>query len=63
MKAGPFAEGLQYLHITVFQNYFMIAVGQLRVILTKLSFFNMKLKINFTERLENTGSSFQVTVN
>jgi hypothetical protein len=63
MKAGLSAEGLQYLHITAFQNYFMIAVGQFKVILAKLSFLNMKLKINFTERLEDTGSSFQVTVN
>jgi hypothetical protein len=63
MKAGPFAEGLQCLHITVFQNYFMIAVGQIAVIMTKHSFFNMKLRLNLTERLENTGSSSQVTVN
>jgi len=41
----------------------MIAVGQIGVILAKRSFFNMKLKVNFTERLEDTGSSFQVTVN
>jgi len=41
----------------------MIAVGQIGVILTKLSFFNMKLKVNFTQRLEDTGSSFQVTIN
>lgn len=63
MKAGLSAEGLQYLQITAFENYFMIAVGHAAVILAKLSFFNMKLKINFTERLEDTGSSFQVTVN
>jgi hypothetical protein len=31
--------------------------------LAKLSFLNMKLKINFMERLEDTGSNFQVTVN
>jgi len=63
MKAGLSAEGLQYLQITGFQNYFMIAVGHFRVILAKLSFLNMKLKINFMERLEDTGSNFQVTVN
>jgi len=63
MKAGLSAEGLQYLQITAFQNYFMIAVGHFRVILAKLSFLNMKLKINLMERLEDTGSNFQVTVN
>jgi hypothetical protein len=63
MKAGLSAEGLQYLHIRAYRNYFMIAAGQLAVMLAKLSFFNMKLKMNFTERLEGTGSSFQVTVN
>jgi hypothetical protein len=63
MKAGLSAEGLQYLHIASFQNCFMIAVGHVAVILAKLSFFNMKLKMNFTERLEDTGSSFQVIVN
>lgn len=63
MKAGLSAEGLQYLHVAAFQNYFMIAVGQVAVILAKLSFFSMKLKITLTERLEDTGSSFQVTVN
>ena len=63
MRAGLSAEGLQYLQITVFQNYFMIAVGHVAMILRKLSFLNMKLNINFTQRLEDTGSSFQVTVN
>jgi hypothetical protein len=59
---GLFAESLQYLHITPFQNYFMIAVGHVSVILAKRSYFSMKLKMELTEILEVTGSSFQVIV-
>jgi hypothetical protein len=61
-KGEPSAEGLQCLHMTVLQNCFMIAVGQMTAIMAKLLFFSMKLSMNFIERLENIGSSFQVMV-
>jgi hypothetical protein len=63
MEAELSAEGSQCLHSTVFQNYSMIAVGQMTMIITKLSFLNMKLKWNLTKKVGNTGSSFQVMVN
>jgi hypothetical protein len=63
MKAEPSAESSQYLHSTAFQNYSMIAVGQVAMIITKHLFLNMKLKWNLTEKVVDTGSSFQVMVN
>jgi hypothetical protein len=41
----------------------MTAGGQMTVIITKLSFFNMKLKWLLIKKLENIGSGCQVMVN
>jgi hypothetical protein len=63
MKEEPSAEDSNCRQITVFQDYSMTAGGQMTMIITKLSFFSMKLKWLLIERLGNIGSGCQVMVN
>lgn len=63
MKVEPSAEDSDCLQSWIFQNCSTTAGGQMTAIITKLSFFSMKLKWHLIKKVENIGSGFQVMAN